>query len=103
MDGVLREILVPEHLVNTEVWDQPWFPGEAVSTTTLTEHEGQTTYTLTMQYVSDQARDAVVRSNMESGLEASYTRFDRLLSSLPTVDCASQRARPSIQPMRDHR
>src|SRR3954451_7375190 len=30
MSGVYREIVVPERLVATEKFDEPWYPGEAV-------------------------------------------------------------------------
>ena len=41
MRGVYREIVVPERIVNTESVDG--YPGEAVTTTVLTEEAGRTT------------------------------------------------------------
>src|SRR5262245_8270777 len=48
MGGVYREIVVPERIVCTEKFDQPWYPGEAVGTLVLVEHSGKTTLTNTI-------------------------------------------------------
>src|SRR5262249_8384065 len=45
MGGVFREVVPPERLVATEAFEQPWYPGEAVNTTTLVERDGRTTVT----------------------------------------------------------
>ena len=82
MGGVYREIRAPERIVQTEKFDDAWYPGEAVGTLVLTEKSGVTTLTQTMQYESREARDAVVRSPMESGLSMGYDRLDKVLGSL---------------------
>jgi uncharacterized protein YndB with AHSA1/START domain len=79
--GIFREIVPPERIVSTEKFDQPWYPGEAVGTVALVEHEGKTTLTQTILYESRAARDAVLKSPMEQGLAASYNRLAKLLSS----------------------
>src|SRR5262249_31444378 len=79
MGGVYREIVRPERIVNTELFDEPWYPGEAVETLTLTEQRGQTTVTQTVLYASGEARDGVLKSPMESGVAASYDRLENLL------------------------
>src|SRR3979490_3343652 len=43
MGGTYREIVRPERIVNTELFDTAWYPGEAVATAVLVEHGGQTT------------------------------------------------------------
>src|SRR5438067_6890119 len=48
MGGVHREIVPPERIVCTQVFDQDWTGGEAVGTLVLTEREGQTTLTNTI-------------------------------------------------------
>ncbi len=82
MGGVYREIRAPERIVQTEKFDDPWYPGEGVGTLVLTESSGVTTLTQTMLYESRDARDAVVRSPMESGLSQGYDRLDKVLTSL---------------------
>jgi len=82
MGGVFREIVVPERIVATEKFDDAWYPGEAVGTTVLTEKNGRTTLTATMLYESKEARDAVLASGMERGLEASYDHLAETLVSM---------------------
>lgn len=81
MGGVFREIAAPERIVQTEVFDDAWYPGEAVNTTVLTEENGRTTLTLTVLYQSKEARDGVLASPMEDGVAASYDRLAELLAS----------------------
>src|SRR5712671_1461946 len=57
MGGVYRAIVVPERIVSTEQFDDPWYPGEAVGTLVLTEQGGRTTVTQTMLYESRAIRD----------------------------------------------
>ena len=79
MGGVYREIVTPERIVNTETFDEPWYPGEAVGTLVLTEESGKTKVTQTVRYASREARDGVLQSPMESGVAASYDRLENLL------------------------
>lgn len=82
MGGVYREIVPPERLVNTEVFDDPWYPGEAVGTLVLVEQDGRTTATSTVVYASREARDGVLKSGMEQGVAASYDRLAEYLASV---------------------
>lgn len=84
MGGVYREVIRPEKFVNTEKFDEAWYPGEALLTTILTEKNGKTIFTTTMLYESREAREAVLSSDMQSGLAASYDRLDGLLASMKT-------------------
>jgi len=81
MRGAYREIVAPERIVNTERFDEAWYPGEALNTLVLVENGGRTTLTQTMRYESREARDAVLKSDMESGVAASYDRLAELLGS----------------------
>jgi uncharacterized protein YndB with AHSA1/START domain len=81
MGGVYHEIAPPERLVATEKFDDAWYPGEAVSTLVLTEQAGKTTITQTVLYESREARDAVLKSGMQSGVAASYDRLEEMLAS----------------------
>ncbi len=78
--GVYREVVRPERLVNTEQFDDPWYPGESVNTTVFVEQAGKTTMTVTMRYESREARDGVLASPMESGVAASYDKLAELLA-----------------------
>ncbi|HYL09340.1 MAG TPA: SRPBCC family protein [Candidatus Acidoferrales bacterium] len=81
--GVYREVAPPERLVSTEVFDEAWYPGEAVGTLVLAERGGKTTVTQTILYQSREARDGVLKSDMEKGVAMSYDRLAELLASLP--------------------
>ena len=83
MGGVFREIVPPERIVNTEAFDDPWYPGEAVGTAVLVEQDGRTTLTTTVLYASREARDGVLKSGMESGIAASYDTLAGILASAP--------------------
>jgi len=84
MGGEFREIVPNERLVSTEKFDDPWYPGEGLGTTILTEKDGVTTMTHTMRYESKEARDAVLASPMEQGVEASYNRLAEMLPGMAT-------------------
>ena len=81
MGGVYREVVPPERIVCTELFDVSWYPGEAVGTLVLAEHGGRTTVTQTMRYESRDARDSVFGSNMKSGVAASYDRLEEVLAA----------------------
>ncbi len=77
--GTYREIVVPERIVHTEIFDVDWTGGETTITTVLAEHAGRTTMALTARYASREARDGALRSGMEGGMESSYAALDRVL------------------------
>jgi len=81
MRGVYREVVVPERIVATEKFDQSWYPGEAVSTVVMVQQGDRTTLTLTVRYESREARDAVLKSPMESGVAAGFDKLEELLAS----------------------
>lgn len=81
MGGEYREVIAPERVVQTEVFDEAWYPGEAVGTLVLIEHDGRTTATTTVRYNSKETRDAVLQSGMSYGVEASYANLDELLAA----------------------
>jgi uncharacterized protein YndB with AHSA1/START domain len=79
MGGIYREIVRPTRIVNTEVFDDVWYPGEAVGTVVLVNQGGTTVLTGTMLYESREARDTALRTNMAYGMTASYNRLAKLL------------------------
>ena len=82
MGGVYREFAPPELLVNTETFDESWYPGEAPDTLVLVEQAGATTATLTVLYESRAARDGVLSSPMADGLGESYDKLAALLTEM---------------------
>jgi len=85
MGGVFREVRPPERLVATERFDDAWYPGEAIDTTTFEESGAVTKVRMVVRYESKQARDTASRSGMEHGLVAGYDRLERVLESLGLV------------------
>ena len=81
MSGVCLEIKRPERIVATEKWDQPWYPGDATGTITLTEEGGVTTLTQTLRYESQVARDMVLQTMIEHAMALGYERLAELLKS----------------------
>src|SRR3990170_2344467 len=81
MGGVYREIVPPERIVHTELFDQDWTGGETMVTTLLAQQGGRTTLTMTILYGSREARDAVLKTPMEQGVAHSYHRLAELLAS----------------------
>lgn len=79
--GEYLEIDRPQRLVTTEVFT-PYPDSPAVNTLTLEENDGVTTMTILVEYPSKEARDATIASGMESGLQHSLDRADRVLSAL---------------------
>jgi uncharacterized protein YndB with AHSA1/START domain len=82
MGGVYREIVPPEKVVQTELFDMDWTGGETVGTMILTEHAGRTTMNLTVVYSSKEARDGALSTPMADGMNAGYRSLDELLGAL---------------------
>lgn len=81
MGGVFRDVDKPKRVINTEKFDDPWYPGEAVDTIEFAEKSGKTTVTQTIHYESREARDGVLKSGMESGVAKSYDRLAEMLAA----------------------
>lgn len=83
MGGLYREILRPQRIVQTELFDDDWTGGETLSTSQLDElGGGKTTLSITVVYASKAARDGALFSGMTEGMEAGYARLDELMASL---------------------
>jgi uncharacterized protein YndB with AHSA1/START domain len=82
MGGVYREIVIPERIVNTQLFDVDWTGGETLGTLLFTEHAGKTTLTNSVLYSSREARDAALRTRMAEGVEAGYARLDEILTTI---------------------
>ncbi len=81
MGGSFREIVPPERLVYTELFDEDWTGGETVVTTTFEEMDGRTTVTTTVRYSSPAARDAALKTPMLEGWAQTYDRLDAHLAA----------------------
>ena len=82
MGGVFREIVTGERIVATEVFDDPWYEGEAIDTTVFVEQDGKTTMTTTVLYTTKEVRDTVLKSPMEHGVAASYDMMAEVLATM---------------------
>lgn len=80
LGGEYREVSAPGKLVCTEQFDD--FPGEAVSTLELAEHNGVTTLINTVRSPSREARDGMLQTGMEKGVARSYERLDDVLATM---------------------
>jgi uncharacterized protein YndB with AHSA1/START domain len=82
--GEYREIDRPHRLVSTEVYEGAPDPegSGSLNTMTLDEVDGVTTMTTLVQYPSQEIRDAVLESGMESGMQVSYDRLEDLVRGM---------------------
>lgn len=79
LSGEYREVEAPARLVNTEVFDERWYPGDALITLELHESGGRTHTRSTWRYDSTEARDIVLKTAI-SGVETSYDHLAELLA-----------------------
>lgn len=82
MRGQYREVVPPERLVRTEIFEIGCAPqaGEQLGTLVLREEGQRTHLTLTLLFPSKEARDAAIASGMEHGIKAGYDRLDEVLA-----------------------
>jgi uncharacterized protein (TIGR03086 family) len=82
--GEYREIDRPHRLVFTEMYEGvPELPpadAYPVNTMDLDEVDGVTTMTLLVQHTTNEERDMVLASGMESGMQVSYNRLEDLVA-----------------------
>src|SRR5687767_7939422 len=69
MGGTFAEVDPPKRLVASEYFDQKWYDGACIETTTFTEANGGTTVVMNLRYDSREIRDEVLRSPMATGME----------------------------------
>ena len=78
--GLIRELLRPELIVSTELFDIDWTGGETINTNRFTElAPDRTLSTLTVLYASKEARDTAAETPMAEGMEMGFQRLDELL------------------------
>lgn len=80
--GTFSEIVPEQRLVNTEVFEG--VPGDGVLVeTSFAEHHGRTTLTQLTTAPSQQVRDAILASGMETGMQESMDALEQVAISLP--------------------
>lgn len=82
--GEYRELVPNERIVSTEVYEgiPNGDDAPALDTLTLTEKDGRTTLTLLVDAGSRQARDAIIDSGMEAGLQDALDLLEQVAISL---------------------
>jgi uncharacterized protein YndB with AHSA1/START domain len=80
MSGTFREIVPPERIVHTEIFDEDWTGGETLVTTTLHEEKGRTTLSLTVRYGSTAAREGALKTGMVDGMSDTYDRLADMMA-----------------------
>lgn len=79
--GTFRDIVPQERLLNTEVFEG--MPGEGVLVeTTFTEEDGRTTLTQLTTAPSQEVRDVILASGMETGMQESMDALEQVAISL---------------------
>jgi uncharacterized protein YndB with AHSA1/START domain len=82
MGGIYKDVVIPERIVCTELFDDAWYSGAAIVTTVFAEQKGETKVTMTIRYESREAREGVMKSGMQTGLQQSYDALAELLELL---------------------
>ena len=82
LQGVFTEVVLHERAVHTETMalGSGETIGSLVETHEFAEKNGVTTMRITQAYPSKDARDTVIASGMDEGLEACYEQLDALLA-----------------------
>jgi uncharacterized protein YndB with AHSA1/START domain len=82
MGGIYREIVIPERIVNAQLFDEDWTGGETLGTLLFVERDGKTTLTNTVLYSSREARDGALKTDMAKGVEMGYARLDEMFKAM---------------------
>ena len=78
--GTITELVRPERMVTTELYDVDWTGGETLNTNVFTDiGGGRSLSTLTVRYPSKEARDGARATPMAEGMEMGFQKLDELL------------------------
>lgn len=72
MHGVFREVVRPERIVHTEIFED----AETLNTVVFDDEDDRTTVTMTVVYPSKEIRDAALATGMTDGMERSFERLE---------------------------
>jgi uncharacterized protein YndB with AHSA1/START domain len=78
--GVHREVVAPERLVFTQLFDGDWTGGETLISIVLRQQNDRTELTETIVFVSAEARAAALATGMAEGMESSFQQLEALLA-----------------------
>lgn len=78
--GVHREVVAPERLVFTQLFDDDWTGGETLISIVFRQQNGRTELTETTVFVSAEARAAALATGMAEGMESSFQQLEALLA-----------------------
>jgi uncharacterized protein YndB with AHSA1/START domain len=81
LTGRFVEIVPPERLVHTEMWDDNWTAGEALITTTFVEGHSSTVLAVLVRYASPASREQALKTGMTEGMTETYDRLATLLTT----------------------
>ncbi len=80
-NGEYREIIVPERVVHTEIFE-PYPDSPTLVTMTLEERDGKTYYQSRVLHQTQEARDMHIASGMEHGANLALDRLEEIARSL---------------------
>lgn len=83
-NGEYREIVVPERIVHTEIFE-PYPDSPALVTMTLEERGGKTHYRARVLHETQDARDMHIESGMEQGADLALDLLEEVARSLVAV------------------
>ena len=86
MQGVYREIVTHQRIIDAQLFDEDWTGGEAIGTLLFIERNGRTVVDNVMLYASREARDMVLQSGMKEGMAMGYDRLEAFMATLPAAD-----------------
>jgi uncharacterized protein YndB with AHSA1/START domain len=81
MGGIYKEVVIPARTVCTEMFDDAWYAGAAIVTTVFVDRQNETTVTMTIRYESREAREGVMKSGMQAGVQQSFDSLAELLET----------------------
>jgi len=82
MTGVYQEIVRPERIVHTEIYDvEPYRNYPSLVTLVLEDLGGRTSYTATVRHQSKEMRDGHLNSGVEVGAGQCYDRLEAFLET----------------------
>jgi uncharacterized protein YndB with AHSA1/START domain len=94
--GVFREVISPERLVFTQIYDVKPFDAEVVVTMTLEERDGKTLLTSRSVFPSAGPLSEYADSGMEDGMNESYDRLDGILRNMMAIGTAGESSELAI-------
>jgi uncharacterized protein YndB with AHSA1/START domain len=81
--GIYKEIVPPERLVSTQIYDvEPYSIFEALVTAVFEDVDGRTRTTQTIRHQTKEARDGHLGAGMEWGAAESFDRLEEILARL---------------------